>query len=173
MNASLAGRRKVQAVGIPGELFGRDRHEFGVVMAKGQDTGAGEEVNEDIAVEVADEAAVRGVDGNRQVPRVGAGAGLVAILAGQQFGRPRTGKFTGDMRAGRSGDAPENCHVILRVGSCAADPATNELANAMKPDRVQLATDFTLAGRQEEWVFPKAHRSRARRSWYCNYRSTC
>jgi hypothetical protein len=53
----LGRGREVQAVGVALELLGRHPDELGVAVPQREHAGAGQEVDEDVAVDVAHEAA--------------------------------------------------------------------------------------------------------------------
>ena len=55
----LRGGGQVQAVGEDLQLAGGDAHELGVVVPEGEHPGAGQEVDEDVAVDVAHQRATR------------------------------------------------------------------------------------------------------------------
>jgi hypothetical protein len=64
----LGRRREVEPVGVLGELAGGDGDQLRMAVAERQHPGAHEKVDEDVAVDVADEAAGRVLDGDRQMP---------------------------------------------------------------------------------------------------------
>nr|BFE99143.1 hypothetical protein GCM10020241_08190 [Streptoalloteichus tenebrarius] len=82
-------------------LPGHHLHQLRVVVPEGQHTGSGEEVDEHVAVDVPHEAARALGDGDRQVARVGAGAGLPPVLAGQELRRARPGEVGPDVGTGQ------------------------------------------------------------------------
>jgi hypothetical protein len=73
VNASLTGVGKVQPVGEGAELPGHAADDLRVVVAEREDACAGQEVDEDVSVDVADEAPCPFCQRDRQVTRVGAG----------------------------------------------------------------------------------------------------
>ena len=82
----LGGCGKVEAVRQPGELFAHHLNQFRVVVAQCQHAGTGEKVDEDVTVDVSDEATGCILDGDRQMSGVGTGAGLPALLPTEQLG---------------------------------------------------------------------------------------
>ena len=101
----------------PPELLGHDPHQLWVVVTEREHARSGQEVDEDVPVEITDEAAPCLVNRDRDVPRVDPGVGLAPILPEQEFGRARPGKRAGD--AGANGyievsqhDAPTHDHFF-------------------------------------------------------------
>ena len=65
-----------------------------VVVAEREHAGAGQEIDEHVAIDIPDKATVRLGDGDRQMARVRAGIRLPVCLACKQFGGSRTGHRT-------------------------------------------------------------------------------
>jgi hypothetical protein len=101
---------------ILGVRVGHRLDQLRVIVSKRQHPGTGEEVDEDIAVEVPDEAAGRLRDRDRQMSRIHPGVGLPPALPGEQFGRARSWQITID---GFWSPCPG------RSGHCRADTRSN------------------------------------------------
>ncbi|MEK8169019.1 hypothetical protein NKH77_01845 [Streptomyces sp. M19] len=63
------------------ELYGAD--EFRVVVPEREHSGTCEKVDENIAVDIADETAVGVLDSDRKMAWIGAGVGLSGLLPGE------------------------------------------------------------------------------------------
>jgi hypothetical protein len=108
----LGRRRQVQPVHEATQLLGRRSDQLGVVVAQRQDPRPGEEVDEDVAVDVTQEAALGLVDGDREVPTVDAGVRLAPLLAGEQGRRAGTRQLAADGRARGGAEIVEQGHAV-------------------------------------------------------------
>ncbi len=104
---------EVQAVDQLVELAVRGGERLGRVVAEREHPGPGEEVEEDVAVEVLDITARRPADRDRQPPGIRTGVGLAPVLPVQQLRAARAGEAAPHGGTGR-GEVGELGHDPLQ-----------------------------------------------------------